>query len=262
MARGGRACYRWAMSPQPPVMALHGFTGTGGDFEAVGPDWFAPDIIGHGTAPAPRAIAPYAMGAEVERMSALLPRGALLVGYSMGGRLALALAVEQARRGAALGGLVLIGASPGLAIADERAARVRADRALADHIEAVGVEGFLAEWARKPIIASQRRIESAVRAAMAARRRAHRAWGLANSLRGMGTGAMTPLWTKLDTITCPALLVTGAEDEKFTAIAARMAARLPDAQTVVLAGAGHCAHLEAPAAFAASLAAWRAARGL
>ncbi len=250
------------MSSKTPVVALHGFTGTGGDFGPVGDGWQTPDIIGHGRAPAPRDVAAYAMGREVIRIGAELPAGALVIGYSMGGRLALSLAVEQSARGRPPAGLVLIGATPGIAEPDERTRRAQSDRALADRIEAIGVTRFLAEWAEKPIIASQRRIARDVRAAMGARRRAHRPWGLANSLRGMGTGAMPPLWDALPTLGCPVLLVTGADDRKFTAIAAHMAQRLPDARTAVMQGVGHCAHLEAPARFRALLAEWRSQRGV
>lgn len=244
------------------VIALHGFTGTGGDFAPVGADWVAPDVIGHGDAPAPRDVAPYAMAAEVARIGALTPDGALVVGYSMGGRLALSLAVASAERGRAIRGLVLVGATPGIEGAAERAERRAADEALADRIEAIGVDAFLSAWQEKPIIASQRRIAGDIRAAMAARKAAHRPWGLANSLRGMGAGAMPSLWHRLDAIRCPALLVTGAEDVKFAAIADEMTRRMASAERVCIAEAGHCAHLEQPAAFVRALADWRARVGV
>lgn len=242
----------------PPIIALHGFTGTGGDFAPVaGPGWQMPDIVGHGSAPAPRTMEPYAMSAEVARIGARVPAGAVVVGYSMGGRLALSLAVERPD----LAGLVLIGATPGIEDASERAERRRLDAARADRIEAIGVESFLEEWQRVPVIASQRRIARDVRAAMAARRRAHRPWGLANSLRGMGTGAMPSLWDRLGAVRCPTLLVTGEDDGRFSAIADAMARRMPSAERAVIAGAGHCAHLEQPAGFGARFARWSVEHG-
>lgn len=246
----------------PPVIALHGFTGAGADFAPVadGP-WQTPDIVGHGTAAAPREVAAYAIEREVERLLPSITPETLLLGYSMGGRLALALAVALAEGGRGPAGLVLIGATPGLAEPAARLARQRADMALADRIEAIGVEAFLAEWVHKPIIASQRRIAPEIRAEMARRRRLNRSWGLANSLRGMGTGVMPSLWHRLGDIRCPTLLVTGADDAKFDRIAAHMAAALPDGERVRIEGAGHCAHLEAPGRFRAALNDWRARRG-
>lgn len=251
------------------VLALHGFTGTGHDFAPVADDdWITPDVIGHGAAPAPHAVEPYAMAAEVERLRPLIDRhrgdpGALLIGYSMGGRLALALALDAiGRRRDAIRGLVLIGATAGVEDPAQREARRAQDAALADRIEAIGIPAFTDEWSRKPIIASQARIAADARAAMRARRLAQRPWGLANSLRGMGAGAMPSLWHRLHAITCPVLLVTGAEDAKFAAIADGLARRLPSADRAVMPDAGHCAHLEQPARFARRLAAWRAQTGV
>ncbi len=241
------------------VLALHGFTGAGDDFRPVAdPDWLTPDVIGHG-AVAPRALAPYAIDAEAARIGAMAPPDALLIGYSMGGRLALTLA---ARAPGVIRGLVLIGATPGIEDAAARAARRADDGARADRIEAIGVPAFLDAWQRVPIIASQRRIPADVRAAMRARRLRHRPWGLANSLRGMGAGAMPSLWHRLSAIPCPALLVTGAEDEKFDGIADAMARAMPRAERAVIGGAGHCAHLERPDAFRRALADWRGRTGL
>lgn len=253
------------MTPRgAPVLALHGFTGAGEDFAPLaGADpWLMPDLVGHGPDP-PREAAPYAMAAEVERLIALvdgLPPP-IVLGYSMGGRLALSLAVALADRGRTLAGLALVGATPGLDDPRARAARRAADGALADRIEAIGVDAFLAEWQKTPIIASQARIAAPIRRRMAARRRHHRPWGLAGSLRGMGTGAMPSLWHRLDAIPWPTLLVTGSLDDKFAAIADAMAARMPSAARAVIDGAGHCAHLERPAAFRAVFDRWRAGVG-
>jgi len=217
------------------ILALHGFTGSGMDFEALVPHlpvgMLAPDLPGHlGTPPLtmPEAVAALAP----------LAAGRVVMGYSMGGRTALQIACAVPVRA-----LVLIGATPGIADLAARRARQAADAALARHIEAGGVEAFLAAWMDKPIIASQRRIPSPWRERMTARKHGHSAAGLAGSLRGMGTGAMMSVWDRLPSI--PMLLVVGAEDHKFEATARSVAAAVPEAEVAVIPGAGHCAHLEA-----------------
>jgi pimeloyl-ACP methyl ester carboxylesterase len=138
---------------------------------------------------------------------------------------------------------VLVGASPGLADAAEREERRRADEALAGRIEEIGVEAFAEEWAALPLWEGQ---PDRVRAAANADRLRNTAPGLAAALRGLGTGALPPLWDRLGELTIPVTLVAGERDEKFRAIADRMAERLVDARVVVIPGAGHAAQLERP----------------
>jgi 2-succinyl-6-hydroxy-2,4-cyclohexadiene-1-carboxylate synthase len=178
-----------------------------------------------------------------EELAAASPSGrCVLVGYSMGGRIALhaALSLKPER-------LVLIGASPGLADAAERAARRAADDALADRIEEIGVEAFAAEWGELPLFAGQ---PERVRAAANADRLRNTPFGLANALRGLGTGVMEPLWERLGELTMPVALVVGERDEKFRATAERMRERLPDAQLQVIPATGHAPQLEDPEAVA------------
>ena len=217
------------------ILALHGFTGSGMDFEALVPHlsvgMLAPDLPGHlGTPPMsmPEAVAALAPLAE----------GRVVMGYSMGGRTALQLACAVPVRA-----LVLIGATPGIADLEARRARQLADASLARHIEACGVEAFLAEWMNKPIIASQQRIPSPWRERIMTRKSRHSATGLAGSLLGMGTGSMASVWGCLPTT--PMLLVVGEEDRKFMAIAQSVAEAAAGAEVAVVSGVGHCAHLEA-----------------
>jgi len=234
---------------RPALVLLHGFTQTRqgwrrtvaaleGSHRAL-----APDLPGHGQA-AGRTASFAACSAYVR---ALGGERFALCGYSMGGRIALHAALALGPR---VERLVLVGASPGLADAAERTARRAADLALADRIEAIGVEAFAREWGAQPLFAGQ---PERVAAAAHADRLRNTAPGLAAALRGLGTGAMEPLWDRLGELTIPVTLVAGERDEKFRTIAERMAAAIPDARLVVVPGAGHAAQLERPDAVAAAL---------
>jgi 2-succinyl-6-hydroxy-2,4-cyclohexadiene-1-carboxylate synthase len=236
------------MAPQPIVL-LHGFTQTGRSWEptiaALGERYraLAPDIRGHGAAADARPVSFDAVRADV---LALAPQRFALGGYSMGGRIALSLALHPDARDR-VSRLVLIGASPGLADAGERRARRAADEALADRIEGEGIGAFAAHWSSLPLFAGQ---PPAVAAAAHASRLAQSPAGLAAALRGLGTGVMDPLWDALPRLTIPVALIVGERDAKFRASAERMAAALPDAAVHVVPGAGHAVQLEAPEAVA------------
>ena len=223
------------------LLLLHGFTQTGASWDGV-----VRALGGRYRALAPELGAgPWE--AELERLEALAPEPHVLAGYSMGGRLALALTLRRPER---VRRLVLVSASPGLADDEERAERRAADAALADRIEAVGVEAFAREWAAQPLFAGQ----SAEVAALAHADRLRRtAAEHAAQLRGLGTGVMPPLWGRLGELAIPVSLVVGARDAKFRALAERMAERLPAGEIVVVAGAGHAVALEDPEAVAAAI---------
>ncbi len=239
-----------------PVVVLHGFTG---DAESMAPVSRALrddhrvvrlELVGHGASEAPESPAPYAMEACARQILGAVEALGLapthLLGYSMGGRAALATSLLAPDRFLSL---TLIGATAGLADASQRAARVASDVALAERIEREGIERFVDEWMALPLFASQARLGAAALARARAQRLRASPRGLANSLRGMGTGAQPPLHEALGTHALPVLLVVGDEDEKFQGLAAELEARLPDARVAVLVEAGHAAHLEAPEAF-------------
>jgi 2-succinyl-6-hydroxy-2,4-cyclohexadiene-1-carboxylate synthase len=165
----------------------------------------------------------------------------------MGGRVALALAVTHPAR---VGALVVESASPGRAEAGERAARVAADTALAERIEREGVPAFVDYWEALPLWASQARLSPEVRAALRAGRLQNNPIGLANSLRGLGSGSQPPLWDRLPDLAAPTLLVVGCDDAKFSDLARRMAEAVPDNELLLVHNAGHAVHLEQPAVFA------------
>ena len=202
----------------------------------------APDIRGHGTA---SRRTPVTLEAVLDDLGALSPERFTLVGYSMGGRLALHAALMPRAR---IERLVLIGASPGLANRGEREARRAADEKLAEEIEGSGIEEFAQRWARTPVLAGQ---PPEVLAAVHADRLRNDPAGLARALRGLGTGALPSLWDRLGEVSMPVALVVGERDQKFREIAAQMVSALPDAEVILVPGAGHAVHLEAPGAVAA-----------
>lgn len=224
----------------PSVVLLHGFTQTGLSWTPVAEhlpmsfDLIAPDAPGHGESSDTRST----IAEHARRLGERLPRS-FHVGYSMGGRTALHVALERPER---VRGLILIGATPGLADDDERAARRRADDELAQRLLARPLDDFLAEWLGQPLFRSLPRPAWN----LDDRRRNHRE-GLASSLRLAGTGAQENLWPRLGDLTCPTLLVTGELDTKFTDIADRMAAESPTRiRHLVVPGRGHAVHLEDP----------------
>lgn len=253
------------MSGPLQIVGLHGFVGSGDDWDlprhalaAAAPGlavaWTTPDLPGHGANLPPNAF-PYtvpAMAASVASHLRTLSAPPVLIGYSMGGRVALRLALDWPDL---VGRLVLIGAHPGIADADERRARAAEDTARAARIREVGAAAFCAEWSRVPIIATQDRVPEPWRSAMTARRARNDTLGLALAAEVGGTGSMEPLGERLGDLAMPTLLVHGADDDKYGDLVAHMLTRTPaHVRPARIGGAGHAAHLEAADAFAARLA--------
>ncbi len=174
---------------------------------------------------------------------------ATYVGYSMGGRLSLQLALD---RPGMVERLVLVSASPGIADDAERAARLASDDELAGELERDGVETFLRHWVTQPMFAGL----TAPRAGLEERITANTVERLAHQLRVLGQGAQPSNWARLADLRVPVLLIVGERDEKYRAIADQMAATLSDARVETIAGAGHACHLEEPAAVAHLLTTW------
>lgn len=244
----------------PPLVLLHGFTGNLETWRPFLPTLaarfttIAIDLPGHGASDAPDDPARYRMPHVVEDLALLLDRfgigSAAWLGYSMGGRVALHVAVARPARVTAL---ILEGASPGIAGVPERAARVRDDEALATSIERDGIESFVDYWEALPLFASQANLSASVRRARRQQRLTASVTGLANSLRGLGQGVEPPLHDRLGEIFAPTLLLVGALDTKFERLAREMAALMPNARAEIIPGAGHAAHLEAPDRFAGTV---------
>ena len=242
----------------PRVVLLHGFTGDGSTMHGLAErletdaEVLIPDLVGHGRSSVPGDERDYSVDAMAEHIAAVGEGCASgpfhLVGYSMGGRVALTLAC---RRPQLLRSLTVIGASAGLSTEAERAERRESDLRLAESIEQDGLEAFVDRWMANPLFATQARLGEGFLAASRAQRLRNSAAGLTKSLRAAGTGVMTPLHAGLDSCGVPTVFVVGAQDPKFTWIAVDLAARMPNAEIAVIDDAGHAAHLEQPDAVAA-----------
>lgn len=170
----------------------------------------------------------------------------VLCGYSLGGRLALHVALAAPER---VSRLVLLASGPGIEDATERAQRRAADRALAEEIEAGSIEQFAERWCSQPMFASDPEPVAALARADYLRNRPE---DLAAVLRGLGTGEMASLWDRLPELLMPVTVLTGDRDTKFQEIAWRMVELLPDVCLKIASG-GHRLPLESPRAVATAI---------
>ena len=238
--------------PTPTVLALHGFMGSGADWrpvaERVSRPVLAPDLPGHGAAVG-LADGAYTMDGAADRLVADLDRQRLdrvaVAGYSMGGRLALHLALRSPDRVAAL---VLVSASPGLPTADARAARRRLDAERAEAIRR-DLPAFLDRWYRADLWGG---LPEGTRRPLAARRAQNDPDELARSLAGMGAGAQPWHGDRVHEIRVPGLTVAGARDARYVALSRELASR-SGLRAVLVPDAGHALLTEAPGTLASLL---------
>ncbi|MDD9956302.1 MAG: 2-succinyl-6-hydroxy-2,4-cyclohexadiene-1-carboxylate synthase [Anaerolineaceae bacterium] len=240
----------------PPLLLLHGFTGSHANWahlQAGFAEHFLTHVVdlpGHGKTDTPGDATRCRQELVSADLVALMARCGHnrfnLLGYSMGGRLALALTLCFPDKVTAL---VLESASPGLPTAAERERRQQQDEALAGKIEAEGVRRFVEEWEQLPLFASQRQLPSSVRNALRQQRLGNSAHGLATSLRGAGTGTQYSCWSQIPQLKTPTLLICGELDAKFCDLARRMVSANPALKLRQVAGAGHCVHLEQAQSF-------------
>jgi 2-succinyl-6-hydroxy-2,4-cyclohexadiene-1-carboxylate synthase len=251
---------------RPWLLGLHGFTGSWRTWRPFARRFGAafrlafPDLPGHGASDAPADPAAYALAPTAERMAEALERlspgrPAHVLGYSMGGRVALHLALA---RPDLVASIALEGASPGIEDVAERAARRRSDEALARLIEEKGIDAFVDHWQALPLFRGQAAMAAARRERVRRERLGQSPQGMAMSLRGAGAGSQEDLWPRLGALGMPVLFVAGGLDERYAAVGRRLVARVPDGRLARVAGAGHSAHVERPATFARALEAfWR-----
>jgi 2-succinyl-6-hydroxy-2,4-cyclohexadiene-1-carboxylate synthase len=181
----------------------------------------------------------------------LAGEGNVIVGYSMGARLALSMLLDAPPK---FSGAVLVGVDPGIEDSGAREERQRWERSMSEKILRDGLEAFAREWQALPVFESQRALPEGVRDELQARRSQHDPKGVAWAMTALGTGSMPSRWSELASICVPVALVTGALDEKFSAIAAAMVQRNPRWISHKIApSAGHDVTIEAPEVVASAV---------
>ncbi|HXR28443.1 MAG TPA: alpha/beta fold hydrolase [Solirubrobacteraceae bacterium] len=237
------------------VVLLHGFSGTHRVWDEVigllDRERYLPralDLPGHGRAAAHGRPLTFA-GCVVHVLAAAPPRF-VLCGYSLGGRVALHVALAAPER---VTRLVLVSTSAGIEDAAERARRRESDRRLAAQLRQGDIEAFIESWRSQPLFAGE---PAAVGELARADQRRNRADALADVLAGLGSGAMEPLWERLGELAMPVTALAGERDRKYVELGRRMVRAIPNASLQVVRG-GHRLALENPAAVAAALATGR-----
>jgi 2-succinyl-6-hydroxy-2,4-cyclohexadiene-1-carboxylate synthase len=239
-----------------PLLLLHGFTGSGDNWRPFQSnlgdhsELIMPDLIGHGRTDSPPDSDRYSILKAAADLKELLDKLDIaqtdLLGYSMGGRLAITFAIlypEKVRK------LVLESTSPGLRTEEERQARKNQDIQLASDILEGGLEAFVEYWEGIPLFWSQLNLPAEARGNIKRQRLQNTPEGLANSLIGMGTGSQPSWWDKLGQLSCDTLILTGKLDSKFCLIGQEMAASIPQAEHRCIEEAGHAIHVEEPEKF-------------
>jgi 2-succinyl-6-hydroxy-2,4-cyclohexadiene-1-carboxylate synthase len=243
----------WGDPDRPTLLLLHGFTGRAAFWAPLAEPWaarwfvMAPDLPGHGDSGAPGPAYGLAEAAEAvaDKLRADGREGVTVMGYSLGGRLALHLATAHPER---VSRLVLIGASAGLPDAAARAERRASDAGWATVLREEGLAVFLDAWESLPLFEGHGRMPEARRRWLRDLRAGQRAEGLAASLEAFGLGSQSPLQDALSSLTVPTWWMAGERDTKFAAIAEQMADRMPSAWAVLVPRAGHNVPFEQPQA--------------
>lgn len=239
-----------------PLVLLHGFTGDTTTWKPFYPEWsqgrqvVAIDIIGHGKTDSSEEIKRYDILSVVHDVKIILEKLNIdntdMLGYSMGGRIALSFAIQYPE---CVRKLILESSSPGLQLEEERNARKTADEGLCQLIEEKGIVHFIDYWGNIPLFSSQKRLPQEKQEIIRKQRLQNNPIGLCNSLRGMGTGSQPSWWKKLRELQPETLLITGSLDEKFCTIAKKMLHLMPNAEIIQMDDCGHAIHVEQPEKF-------------
>jgi len=239
-----------------PCLLLHGFTGDASTWAPFFDDWgkhaklIVPDIIGHGRTDSPEGVEHYQIEAAAHDLVGILDFLGFyqvdLLGYSMGGRLALTFALLFPNR---VRKLILESSSPGLKSDYERGHRRKKDAELATFIKEQGIKSFVDYWEDIPLFKTMRQLPASIQNRIRAQRLKNSTQGLANSLIGMGTGSQPSWWNHLNQLNCDVLLLTGSKDQKFCSIAESMLNILKKGTWISIENTGHAVHVEYPEKF-------------
>lgn len=242
----------------PAVLLLHGFTGSARSWDPLRADLktrftvVAVDLPGHGRSAPPAG--PFGVGDVARELAGVLASTgsapAAVVGYSMGGRVALRLALDHP---SVVDSLILESTSPGIGDPAEREARRQSDAALADRMVRDGLAAFVDQWEQLSLWASHSSMPAEDRERLREIRLSHDPGLLSVTLRSTGAGEEPPVLDRLADIRVPTLLIAGALDAPYVAHARAMAARMPDARVEIVPNAGHMVHFETPAPFHAAV---------
>jgi len=226
------------------LLALHGFTGSPHSWDFLHARCIAPALIGHRGSTASDAVTSFE--SEVDRLAELSADATPLhvVGYSLGARLALGLALRHPTR---VSRLTLISAHPGLETGAERSARRLADEQWCELLASAGLAAFVDAWQAQPLWATQGDLEPAALERKRRERMSHDPAGLIRSLRVTGLACMPNYREALAELRVPVTLIAGRADAKFRDLAQHMARAIPQSELIVVDGAGHDLLLERPA---------------
>lgn len=238
------------------LVFLHGFLGCGEDWLPIAqhlePGYYSTlvDLPGHGESTVPEQ-GKYDMDDVVEAVADILRdlREPVLIGYSMGGRVALATAMKHREF---VGALVLESATPGLQTESERLKRIELDESRAEELLRLGTRDFVAKWYDGELFSSLQDNPEKL-ATLLALRSIGDAEDLASALRNLSVGRQESFWDRLDDLTIPVLLIAGELDTKFVTTNNMMAEGLHNVESAVIADAGHNTHFEQPESFLRSL---------
>jgi 2-succinyl-6-hydroxy-2,4-cyclohexadiene-1-carboxylate synthase len=238
------------------IIMLHGFTGSLEDWREISGllnpnfNYIGMDLVGHGKSDSPVIVDKYNPHAVSKQIGDLLYNLSLeqviIFGYSMGGRAALSFAIDHPNK---IKGLILESTTAGIESERIRSERIKTDEDLADYIESHDIEEFVELWMSKEIFNTQRRFSNEKLKNIRKKKTLNSKIGLANSLRGFGTGRMGYFGSKLKQISCPVLLITGELDTKFTKINSVLKNKFPNAKHKTIINAGHNTHIEEPGRF-------------
>jgi len=234
-----------------PVFLLHGFTGMGSDWDFLTgklPAECFPisvDIIGHGKSDSPAEKKYYSEENLVEQLHKVVQyfkfEQNILLGYSLGGRIALSYALKYPEN---IRGLILESSSPGISNSEERKTRLKNDRKLAENINKIGIEAFIENWLNQPFFNSLKNLGKQRMHRLYEQRILNNSVGISNILTEFSQGRMLPKWKLLEKLAIPMLLISGELDKKYCEINKRMCEKAGNAQVEIVKNCGHNVHLE------------------